>query len=302
VVSAAAVLTTSLLAACAPAAPVPPTATVSSAAVGALPPGVSAALTQLRSDVADRQAQVRFRNDGSVAFTIDAVAVTDARLDGEAQATADRAITLKPGRSVIVRIQLPAVRCPASGGSGASGSDAAASKLRVDYRLGDAPAAAARVPIGEEFAFLDDFHARECLSAGLEAAADVTLASFTPSPPGEPAALVLRVVPRGASPAAEIVAIRETNLLSYEGTDAAASPLGIVIGGAADAATASVDVTLPLVPARCDPHAVQEDKRGTVFTLDVRVDGVDGTVQRAADVDMRAAILAWVTRWCGYGG
>ena len=40
--------------------------------------------------------------------------------------------------------------------------------------------------------------------------------------------------------------------------------------------TEPIEVDLPLVPLRCDPHAVQEDKRGTVFTLDVEVDGRTG--------------------------
>ena len=46
-------------------------------------------------------------------------------------------------------------------------------------------------------------------------------------------------------------------------------------------------VHLPLVPLRCDPHAVQEDKRGTVFTLEVEVDGEPGEIELAASEDMR---------------
>ena len=60
-------------------------------------------------------------------------------------------------------------------------------------------------------------------------------------------------------------------------------------------------VHLPLVPLRCDPHAVQEDKRGTVFNVEVELDGEPGLVQVAATEDMRGRILTWVADWCGFG-
>jgi hypothetical protein len=55
------------------------------------------------------------------------------------------------------------------------------------------------------------------------------------------------------------------------------------------------------VPLRCDPHAVQEDKRGTIFTLEVELDGVPGEIELAASEDMRGSILTWVSNWCGFG-
>ena len=39
---------------------------------------------------------------------------------------------------------------------------------------------------------------------------------------------------------------------------------------------------MPLVPFRCDPHAVQEDKRGTIFDVRVEVDGEPGEIELAA--------------------
>ena len=61
-------------------------------------------------------------------------------------------------------------------------------------------------------------------------------------------------------------------------------------------------VSLPLVPLRCDPHAVQEDKRGTIFTLAVELDGDPGEIELAAPEDLRGRILTWVGAWCGFGG
>ena len=65
--------------------------------------------------------------------------------------------------------------------------------------------------------------------------------------------------------------------------------------------TQATTVHLPLVPLRCDPHAVQEDKRGTVFTFDVEIEGEPGTVEIASSEELRGRILTWVADWCGFG-
>ena len=87
-----------------------------------------------------------------------------------------------------------------------------------------------------------------------------------------------------------LVGIRETNLLTFTGLADGALPLGIDIGAAA---RATRTIPLPLLPARCDPHAVQEDKRGTVFAVDVTVDGEPGQFL------LGGRLLTWVTQWCG---
>ena len=56
-----------------------------------------------------------------------------------------------------------------------------------------------------------------------------------------------------------------------------------------------------LEPFRCDAHAVQEDKRGTIFTTDVTVGGENGQIELAAPPDMRAEILNAVADYCGFG-
>ena len=58
---------------------------------------------------------------------------------------------------------------------------------------------------------------------------------------------------------------------------------------------------VPIVPLRCDPHAVMEDKRGTVFDVRVEVDGASGVIEVAAPEAMRGEILRWVADWCGFG-
>ena len=54
-------------------------------------------------------------------------------------------------------------------------------------------------------------------------------------------------------------------------------------------------------PVRCDPHVVQEDKRGTIFDVRVELDGEPGQVELFVGEDMRGRILTWVAEWCGFG-
>lgn len=54
------------------------------------------------------------------------------------------------------------------------------------------------------------------------------------------------------------------------------------------------------MPQRCDPHVVQEDKRGTIFTLEV-AEPREGTIELAMPVELKARVLTWVADWCGFG-
>lgn len=256
-----------------------------------LPGRVTVAITQQRSDVADRQAEVQIHNGTAGAIRVGAVRLDDPRFSAPATRVIDRTSTLAAGATANIRVQLPEVACEED-------ATAATSTVTIDYEV-DGRAGTGTADAAELFPFLDAIHVRECVAASVTAIADVGLGAFTPSPAGSAAALELTVVPTSAD-AGEVVltGIRETNLLSFAGAEDGSLPLGIAAPGADRRAQT---VTLPLVPARCDPHAVQEDKRGTVFTIDVVLRGQEGQFTLAADADLRAQLLAWVTQWCGYG-
>ena len=252
----------------------------------ALPAGVEAALLQQRSDVAAHQAQVRIRNGSEGDLVVGDVTVRDPRFRTPAVRVVERTTTLAPGASVDVRIQLGQVDCDRA--------DAGEATLTLSYTVDGAPRAAT-APIAEQIPFLEALHAAECLRARVEEAAAVDLGHFTPSEPGSPATLELVVGPahEGATARVELTGIRETNLLTFTG----GSPHPLALRPGADRRV----VDLPLLPSRCDPHAVQEDKRGTVFRVEVSVDGEEGAFDLAASPELRARILTWVADWCGYG-
>ncbi|GAA2977707.1 hypothetical protein JOD63_003179 [Microbacterium terrae] len=270
------------------------------AAPGPPPAGVDVEFAQLRSDVAARQAQVRIINASDETLEVGDVTVVDPRFDGAAtRVIAGRTSTVPAGSTVDVRVQLPPMAC----GSDDLAEDVTTVQLVLGYPDRDVAPAPAPVeaPLPDPLDVLGPLHERECRAQALAGAASVSFSAFRPSGPGAPAALELTVAPTGEG-TAEITGIQTTNLLTFGQSASGAVdeyPLAVAVGeGDADPTV----IELPLVPLRCDPHAVQEDKRGTIFDLAIAVDGVPGEIELAADEDMRGAILAWVADWCQFGG
>lgn len=281
-----------LLPGCAAPAPSPPTATGTepTAASQDLPAGVSVEFRQTRADVALRQAAVSVRNGTDGPLVVADVSVADPRFAAPAERVVDRASRIAPGASVDVRVQLAEVACDVP--------DEATATVTLHYRWGEDDAeAVATAPIVDAVPFVAALHANECLQAEAERSARVAFGRFTPSPPGEAARLEMVVTPTAGTGALRIVGIRETNLLTTPDVADSVHPLDIDQTGPDRSA---VTVDLPILPARCDAHAVQEDKRGTVFRVLVEVDGRAGSFDLAATPDMRGEILGWIADWCGF--
>ena len=252
-----------------------------------LPEGVTVALLQLRSDVAARQAEVEVRNDSDQPIKVGGVAVSDPRFAEDATRVIEKTSTISPGGTVNIRIQLPELTC---------GVTDAASTVALRFLEGDAEVVRT-APLPDRLEFLPPLYERECRAQALADVATVTIDSFEPSPAGVPADLALRIEPTGAG-GATISAIQTTNLLAFTTATGGSFPIDLAL---APGETTPTTVNLPLVPLRCDPHAVQEDKRGTVFNVEVVLDGEPGLVQVAATEEMRGRILTWVANWCGFG-
>ena len=280
-----------VLAACTPAgSPLP-----ADPEITGLPDGVTAELQQGRSDVAARQAQVVVRNESDETLIIGAVEVDDPRFAQPSVRVDERESTITPGRTVGIRVQLPAVAC-GEVPSAVTGE----TTLTFDYTLGDTPGRASAA-VGDPLSFLPPLHERDCRAAAVADAAHVEFSDFDASPPGEPATLVLSVAPTGRG-SVGITGIQTTNLITFDDGSAAAIetlPIGLEVeeGGSGRA-----EISLPIVPLRCDPHAVQEDKRGTIFDVEVEVGGEPGEIELAASEDLRGEILTWVADWCDFGG
>jgi len=255
-----------------------------------LPAGVSVELQQLRADVAARQAEVHVTNGSDAPLTVGEVRIEDPRFDGPStRVMADRVSTIPAGSSVDIRVQLAPVDCDAP---------ADASARVVLEIVADSGRTAVEAPAPDPVGFLDPLHARECLQERVTDAATVAFTGFAPSSPGEPAALELTVTPTGSG-TVTVVGVERTNLIDFTGPGD--DELYAVDVEVAAGDTAPTVVEVPIVPFRCDPHAVQEDKRGTVFDVRVDLDGEPGEFELFVGDDLRGRILTWVGQWCGFG-
>jgi hypothetical protein len=67
------------------------------------------------------------------------------------------------------------------------------------------------------------------------------------------------------------------------------------------AGDATADFALDTVPARCDPHAIAEDKRGTFLPVAVSIEGgLAGTVFVPSSDALRLAIYDFIASRCGF--
>lgn len=260
-----------------------------SASVGALPAGVQVELRQSRADVAARQAMLSVTNGSERVVEVGSVSIDDPRFEAPAERVVARTSRVPAGATVDIRLQLADVRCDVP--------DTAQVTAALEVSADGGAAATVTVPVVDRVPFLSEFHERECLQQQALRSAAIELDGFEPSPSGTPAALRLTVTPAPGIGALRITGIRETNLLTFEGVVDGVHRLDLDQTGA-DRETQSVD--LPLLPLRCDPHAVQEDKRGTVFRLFVEVDGAPGSFDLAATPTLRGEILDWIAAWCAF--
>ena len=255
------------------------------AAPSELPAGVEVELFQLRSDVAERGAQVRVINESDTDLVVTSLTFTDDWFAGEA--VRDRVSTVPAGRTVDLRFALPESACEDE-------PDAASRTSRVTLELEGG--GMATVDVADPLGFTTLIHEKECLRHDLARVATLEWTEFTPSAAPLPAELELSITPAGGAETVELVDIQTTNLLQFA-DEPTPFALALPITGT-DAASV---VPVPLVPLRCDPHAVMEDKRGTVFDVLVEVDGASGVIEVAAPEAMRGEILRWVADWCGFG-
>lgn len=276
-----------MLAACTPQPAPAATETPATPPAGAatLPAGIQVELFQLRSDVAERGAQVRVVNGSDEDLKITSLTFIDDWFAGPS--TRDRASTIPAGRTVDLRFSLPESACEGE-------PDAASRTSRVTLELEGG--GTATVEVADPLGFTTLIHQKECLRHDLARVATLEWAEFAPSTAPLPAQLQLAVTPAGGSEQAELVEVQTTNLLQFGD-----QPTPFALAATVTGTDAGSQVPVPIVPLRCDPHAVMEDKRGTVFNVLVRVDGAEGVVEVAAPEAMRGEILRWVADWCGFG-
>lgn len=219
-------------------------------------------------------------------------------------------IELPPGQTKILPAQL---QDPACGSRTAPANDGAAVELRIAAFSGTGPATgttgpaataatATTVPAADPFGVLERNNGEMCLAeaaaavAGLRLEPELEVSADAPS-----AVLILAVTPRSAPGALHpgstgtlmINRIDGTTLLDEDQSAPWPRSVPVRAGGAGQ------QFRLGIRPARCDPHAVADDKVGTLLPLRVSAGGRDGVLKVDAGALLRGRIYEFITTACG---
>jgi len=251
--------------------------------------GLTVGVVQGRDDRGARIVAIEVTNNRD-----DAITLIRAELDApqlEAPTAWERGTTLQPGLTVDLRVQLGAPACPLA-------EDLTATAT-VEFVTAEGVERSVSVVPEQPSGVLTRISQEDCLIAGVDAHADITVKSVEYAPGSKvPAVLVLGVQPKDADGSATIVGVHSTVLLGLvdpQGTLSQGYALQRVLERGGD----DSDLRISLVPNRCDTHAVAEDKRGTFIPLDVELEnGVSGTYYVTMPDDQKGQLYAFVPDYC----
>ncbi len=288
-----------LLAGCAaPAAPDSPSATSSSrapspSAVDPTPAaplvvdGLGLQILQNRPDYGNRMLQLSVTNEGDAALTVTSATFTSPQFEAPSEWT--RPTEIPPGLTRHLPVQLGTAICPTP-----------ATTPTLAVRVVDA-SGVSRVVTGEPsdpFGVLERIAGEDCLDDAVAAVAQLRLddaLEITGSGTDAVAHLTVHVDPAGGSGELHLEEARSTILVAPAEGDT--WPLGLSVKGDSPPET----FTVAAVPARCDPHAIAEDKRGTYIPISVTItDGPAGTVYLRSSDQLRLAIYDYLAGTCGF--
>lgn len=258
---------------------------------------VTAEISQFRDNYSKQIIEIQLTNTTGHALTVLGAELTSPLFAAPIIWSARTGgIELPPGQPKSLPAPLPAPDCGSPAGPGATSG--AAGDARVSLRLAT-PEGAVPVPVmapaTDPFGVLARNNSELCLAREASAVATIALdPGLELAADGRTAVVRLLLQPRAAG-AGELVIdrIEETTLLAEASQAPWPRSVTVRAGGA------PAQVRLGIRPSRCDPHAVAEDKVGTLLPLQVRVAGREGIVKIDAGSQLRARIYDFVTKACG---
>ncbi len=201
---------------------------------------------------------------------------------------------LRSGLRLDLRVQLPEPACPLAADTTPTVTVDFVTAAGVERTVSGIPVQPAQV--------LDTIAAEDCVAAGFDAQADVTVTAIEYTP-GSNAVVVVGIEPRDVDGSVTIETVGATVLLGLVAPAGGISQnyaLGRVVERGGD----NSDLRITLVPNRCDTHAITEDKRGTFIPLELEITSADGSTLRgiyylAMSDSQKAQVYGFVTEYCG---
>ncbi len=257
-----------------------------------LPSGVTVTVFETRFDAALGQVQLRVTNESGEPLTVLRAELDSSRFVSPAVFERSQAVPSGSARDLPVKL-----------GDAVCDDSPTSDQVRLEFELADSSHGSVLLDIADT-AILDAITEKDCRIAAVASHATIVppeTAQWTPGA-GQPAVLDFQVIPTGAPGSLTIVDVGNTTLLGLvDESGARVTPLqvGLVINSDSEPTVIRVRV----VPARCDPHAVAEDKQGTQFPLTIETsEGHSGQVRVAVDDDVRQSVYAFFADYCGLPG
>ncbi|MDQ0850216.1 hypothetical protein QFZ65_002154 [Arthrobacter sp. B3I9] len=283
-------------------APGTPSGTASGTALEEAQPDVrvTAQVNQLRDNYSKQIVSIELTNTSDTVLTVVGARLESALFtDGISWQPSPGGIELPPGQTKSLPAQLPAPVCEAAG------RGAAAPTVAVRIAPASSPASSpdsaapeSSVKASDPYGVLARNNTEMCLSQAAYAVARFRLdPGLEVAPDGRTAVVRLLITPRESGTGSDagsltVVRIDGTTLLAEDAADPWPHDVPVRAGGE------SREFRLGIRPARCDPHAVAEDKVGTLLPLRVTVAGRDGVLKVDAGPVLRGRIYDFVTAAC----
>jgi hypothetical protein len=254
--------------------------------------GIGLAVLQNRPDYGIRRLQLSVTNEGAEAIT-----VTAARFESpQFAAPVDwaRSTEVPAGLTRFLPVDLPDAVCPAPD---------AVPRLTVTVTALDGSVREAAGRPADPFGVLPRIAGEDCLDAAVAAVASVRLddaLEVVGDGPEAVARLRLVVEPQkaGATTAASILQLETaSSTILLQPADGPDWPLDLTLEPGDPPST----IVLEAVPARCDPHAIAEDKRGTFLPITLSLDdAAPATIDVPSSDALKLALYAFIASTCGF--
>jgi hypothetical protein len=206
----------------------------------------------------------------------------------------ERGTTVRQGTTVDLRSPVPAVECD-DADDGRQEPTADLSFVDGDRR------GTATVLVADPLSTLERLRDSGCIVKRVDRVATISVDPPVVKGDGRQSVAVIRLTfaPTGEEGRVEVDAVSSTPLLRPDpATHPGAGdwPLELIVDATSGPGTAE----LRIVPARCDAHAIADDKVGTVFHLAVRLtDGTAGEYRLIPPDGIREQLLDYVRATCG---
>lgn len=255
-----------------------------------LPDGVSVSVFQNRFDYSPRVLELEITNATDTAFTVTSASFVSTRFAKPAVWSREQEVPDGAARDLPLHLAEPVC-----------GHIPPKDSVLIAFTLADGSNGTATVTPTDEQGRVEAINDEDCLGVSVAAIAAITGPAEVQWTPGAhaPAELDISVIPTAGDGTLAIHQARGTVLLGLV-DGSTGLPHDLTLDRVVDESVAASVIPLQLAPARCDPHAIEEDKRGTFFPLDVSTsDGRAGTIYVAVSDTVRHSLYEFYADYCG---